>query len=359
MRRLRRLNTEFIVVAALLVTGMTGVIIGLLPTHVTHHLPMQFHGSTMGTTWKVRYGYNPTLGEPIPLETDVQSRLDVLEHTFSTWRSDSEISRFNAARTTDWFPVSHELARVVAESQRISEQTGGAFDATVLPLVKLWGFVGPDRKDVIPPDSAIMNAMAHVGYQHLHVRLDPPALRKDDPQLAIDLSGIAKGHAVDAVDAYLAGQHIEHDMIEIGGELKVRGHDMRGPWRLGIELPDDHIIGAVMQPLQLTGIAMATSGDYRNDFIVDGRRYSHEIDPHTGRPTTHHLASVTVLHDSCMTADALATALMVMGETDGQKFAVDHDLAVLFVIRDGDNLHIVRSPAWAKTVQQHSTSAID
>lgn len=296
-------------------------------------------GATMGTSYSVQLVAVPPSLDQDALQQDVDSLLAQVNDMMSTYQPDSELSRFNAMWSTDWFPVSHELARVVAEAQRISALSDGAFDVTVGPLVNLWGFGPPRQEDRLPRQSEIDAALAKAGHAKLQVRLDPPALRKQQPDLYVDLSAIAKGYAVDRVAELLAGQGIANALVEIGGELHARGHNSRDQaWRIAVERPDPSA-RRVFRVLSLREMGMATSGDYRNFFELDGKRYSHTIDPATGRPVMHNLASVTMCAESTMQADAWATALLVLGPERGFEVAQEKGLAALLISRDGETLN--------------------
>ncbi len=294
----------------------------------------QHFGLALGTSFSVKVTRMPQGVDPERLRDRLDDLLEKVDRQMSTYRPDSELSRFNQSRVTQWQPVSPELVRVVAEALRISRWSGGAFDVTVGPLVNLWGF-GPDPgRQQAPLPRAIADARGKIGYQNLEVRTRPPALRKLRPELFVDLSAIAKGWAVDLLAEYLERQGIGDYLVEIGGELRLKGESPRGgPWRIAIEKPVTQVreIGKI---LALTDIAVATSGDYRNYFEVDGKRYSHTIDPRTGYPVSHHLVSVTVLSHTCMTADGLATAFMVLGPEEGYAKAEAENIPVLFIVKD-------------------------
>jgi thiamine biosynthesis lipoprotein len=204
--------------------------------------------------------------------------------------------------------------------------------------VNLWGF-GPEKKRDDPPtDDEIDAARQRVGYKKIEVRTEPPALRKFATDVYLDLSAVAKGYAVDQVSEALAQAGAHASMVEIGGEVVTRGTKPDGtPWRIGVERPDD--TGRMVQlVLELGDRALATSGDYRNYFESQGRRYSHTIDPKTGRPVLHDLAQVSVEAGACMEADAVATALLVLGEQAGYDYCVAHDVAALLMIRRGEQI---------------------
>jgi thiamine biosynthesis lipoprotein len=293
-------------------------------------------GAVMGTQYLIKVIDLPENLTLVRLDEDVNRLLRDIDTKMSTYSEDSELSRFNAARTTDWFPVSDEIIDVVERALQVSELTDGAFDITVGPLVNLWGF-GPDqRPDRVPTDKQITAAKARLGYQHVHTRRQPPALKKDRDDIYLDLSALAKGYAVDEVADYLDDLGIEDYMVEVGGELRLKGRNENGtPWRIAVErpAPGDRDVYSIMQ---LEDMGVATSGDYRNYFEQDGQRYSHTIDPRTGRPIDHSLASVTVIADTSMYADALATALMVAGPDEGDKLAKKHGIAAYFIVKSSD-----------------------
>ena len=292
-----------------------------------------FSGQTMGTTYTVKVRNMPEDLLLTSLREGIDQILERVNSRMSTYREDSEISLFNQSTSTDWSKVSPETVRVINEALRVSNLTNGAFDVTVAPLVNMWGF-GPAPKTIeIPSQDIIKERLPSVGYRHLHTQASPPAIRKDQPNLQIDLSAIAKGYAVDQVAEYLESLSIPHFLVEIGGELRGKGHNSTGfPWKVAIEkpAPGERTIHRV---LYLQSHAMATSGDYRNFFEKNGQRFTHTINPQTGQPVTHQLASVTVVRASCMEADALATGLMVLGPEDGYKLAVQEKFPVLFVSR--------------------------
>ena len=299
---------------------------------------IRLSGQTMGTNYTVKIPKIPAGLDREELHARVEEILQRINGRMSTYKEDSELSFFNTNHTTDWMDVSGETALVVQESLRISRLTGGAFDITVGPLVSLWGFGPAPREDRPPGEDAVRDAMAAVGYHHLHIRDSPPALRKDHPAIQIDLSAIAKGYAVDRIAEYLHSVEVSSYLVEIGGELRAKGEKAEGvPWKVAVERPLAQG-RSVLRTLSLHDSAMATSGDYRNFFEKDGQRFSHTINPRTGKPVTHDLASVTVVSASCMEADAWATGLMVLGPDDGYELAAREKLAALFVTRSPNGL---------------------
>jgi thiamine biosynthesis lipoprotein len=208
-------------------------------------------------------------------------------------------------------------------------------------LVNLWGFGPIIKPDQVPDESEILATLAHTGKDKISLQAQPQAVIKSDPNVYLDLSAIAKGYAVDRLAAMLEHKNIQNYMVDIGGELKLRGINPRGiPWVIAVEKPDPNTRSA-LQLIQPERAAIATSGDYRNYFEQDGIRYSHTIDPATGKPISHKLASVSVINKSCVAADALATAIMVMGPEKGLEFAKQHDLAVLFVVKVKDGFNSI------------------
>jgi thiamine biosynthesis lipoprotein len=301
------------------------------PVHISN-----VGGDTMGGTWSVKFIRLRPGTTVRTLQSSTDARLAALEADLTTYTHDSPVSRFNRHRGTEWFDVPQDLADVVAGAQSVSEKTKGSFDITVAPLVNLWGF-GPEpaglRSGRVPVDDAIAAARAHVGYQKLHVRSNPPALRKDDPELAIDLSAIGKGYAAGQLAADLDAMGVTDYLIAVGGELRAKGVGPDGrPWPAGIEVPAPDT-RRILRTLELRDAGLSTSGDYRNFVEVAGQRFSHEIDPRTGRPITGNLASVSVVHPDSAYADAMATGLMVLGADEGYALAQRLHLAALFVIR--------------------------
>lgn len=300
--------------------------------------PAELHmsGRTMGTTYNLKYRPTPNIPSLKAIQVEVDALLAEINHTMSTYDQESELSRFNRLRTTDWVPASASLHDVLKAALEVGAQSEGAFDITVGPLVNLWGF-GPDvHPDRIPLDRDIAAARMRSGLDKITLSENQPAIRKHRPDVFLDLSGIAKGYGVDRVAELMTAHGIEHYMIEIGGEIRVRGLKERDtPWRIAIEKP---LSGerSVHTMLALSDIALATSGNYRNFFEIAGRRYSHTIDPTTGWPVDNHLVSVTVLAETSMRADAWATAFQVLGPERGMAIAERFNLPVLFVIeRDG------------------------
>lgn len=291
-------------------------------------------GAVMGTTFTVKVVAPPGT-DMAALRIEVERAIRAVDETMSTYRPDSELSRFNASTQTGWLPASAAFCNAVADALALSRQSGGAFDPTIGPVVGLWGF-GPEVGDpVVPHDEQVAETMTAVGWQRLHADCGRPALKKELPALHLDLSAFAKGYAVDRAAEIVAAAGIADYLVEIGGELRLAGRNSRGErWAIAIERPafDER---AVQTVFELSDTGIATSGDYRNYFEYGGRNYSHTIDPRTGRPVDHALASVTVLDELAATADGWATALLVLGPDDGLALANRKGVAAFFVVRDG------------------------
>ncbi len=290
----------------------------------------------MGTYYRVSVAALPGgMGEE-GLKVEIEGILGEVNGQMSTYIPDSELSRFNSSESNEWFSVSEDTAEVVKRGIEVYEISEGAFDITVGPLVNLWGFGPQGRREDLPGEGEIEAAMERTGSVHLEVRFSPPALKKRIPDLYVDLSAIAKGFAVDRLAELLELQGVADFLVDIGGEMRAKGMKKEGlAWRIGIESP---VAGAkaLQKIVELNNSAMATSGDYRSYYEVDGVRYSHEIDPRTGRPVTHSLVSVTVVDATCMDADGWATALLILGPKEGYARAERQDLAAFFVVKGED-----------------------
>ena len=301
---------------------------------------VEITGTTMGSIpYKAVVVCDPTQSEAETLKAAVVDSLETVNRLMSTYQPDSDISRFNRSESTDWFDVDSETAAVVSRSLEISRQTDGAFDITVGPAVNVWKF-GPDKSEFKPPsDLAISKLKSRIGFKNLSVRKSPPAIKKSIAKLEIDLSAIAKGYAVDRVANAIEELGYERIMVEVGGEVTAIGQRADGgPWIVGVEQPDQTNSKMVVRKLKLDNASVATSGDYRNFHEFDGKRYSHTIDPKTLRPVDHQLATASVIAKDCMTADALATAAMVLGADAAHSFAKENDISLLTFNRSGSKI---------------------
>jgi thiamine biosynthesis lipoprotein len=326
---------------ALMVIAMGAfLLLGAPGRAVTSAAPIHtLQGATMGTSWQVQiaspYG-RPTpdvlLGQTIIAELD---RLDKV--IFSTYAPDSELSRLNSAAVGEQLATSRELQEVLLLARTINRQSFGSFDVTIAPLVNLWGFGPVPAQQRVPEAELIAAAKARLGSELYHVDTRAGTIAKS-ADIALDLSAIAKGYAVDQLAELLLEQGFSNFLIEIGGEVRVQGMaTAERDWSIALETPQSGErtpFARVRNSGQ--GFAIASSGDYRNFFELDGKRYSHEIDPRTGYPIDHALAAVTVLADTAAEADAWATALMVWGPVDGPALAEHRGIAAYFIIRGID-----------------------
>ena len=299
-------------------------------------------GNAMGTTYAVQADC-PGL---LPREA-IDAELARLNALMSTYDPNSELSRFNRGPVGVALPVSSDLVDVVNAAFVVSEETRGAFDATVAPLVALWGF-GADAARPAPGEEDVAQALGLVDYRQIAHNRDPPTLEKLRPA-TLDLSGIGKGFAVDRLAGLLDEARCRAYLIEFGGEIRTRANAPGGgPWRVGVESPSEP---DYVSTLLLGTKALATSGDYRQYRMVDGVRVSHIIDPRTGYPVRHRLASVTVVADTAMMADAYATAMLVMGEAEARGFAGEIDLAALLIVRADGGFEMFHSEAMGRYLE--------
>ncbi|WP_419246545.1 FAD:protein FMN transferase [Serratia sp. NFX21] len=290
-------------------------------------------GKTMGTSYSVRYVTGDDTPSAGKMQAEIDKRLELVNDQMSTYRPGSELSRFNASRAVDKpFPVSAATTEVVLEALRINRVTDGALDVTVGPLVNLWGFGPEGRPDKVPSAAELERRRAWTGIDKLSVQGN--ALVKSIPELYVDLSSIAKGYGVDVIAQYLQSQQVKNYMVDIGGEVRTRGHNgEKKPWRIAIERPTAGMEQKAQLVIQPGEMSIATSGDYRNYFEQDGVRYSHTIDPVTGKPIHHHLVSVTVLSPTCMAADGLSTGLNVLGPERGMALANLMGIPVFMIVK--------------------------
>jgi len=306
----------------------------------------------MGTTFSVTVvGERLSAGATEHLRVTIEDQLESLDAMMSTYDSESEVSRFNAWTSSDWFPVSPETATVFLRAREISEATDGAFDVTVGPLVDAWGFGPPGPQPTAPSEADIAGLLTTVGFEQIEIDGLTPAIRKTHVDVRSDLSAVAKGYAVDRVADLLDRSGYNAYLVEIGGEIRTRGHRAGGqPWRVGIEQPTDGPF-SLRRVIELSDASLATSGDYRNYIENNGVRISHTIDPRTGQPVTHSLASVSVIDALCVRADALATALEVLGPNEAYALASERGWAALLIIRDEGGTYRERStPAFSAHV---------
>ncbi len=296
-------------------------------------------GPTMGTEYHISWisqqsSQQALIKEKKDIKQIIDAQLVSINKSMSTYDSASELSLLNQNHNHEWQTISADLYRVLMMSKQVNTQSIGAFDVTVGPLVNLWGF-GPEASlDEVPEAESIKRLLAEIGSEAISLRQRDESFEiKLIAERYIDLSAIAKGYAVDVLGRSLQQRGIKNYLVEVGGELIANGRKIADkPWRIAIEAPnDDGRSAQIIMPLLNMGIA--TSGDYRNYFEQDGKRFSHTIDGRTGYPVKHNLASVSVLHESVAMADAWATALTVMGAKTGLELAEKHELAAYFIVR--------------------------
>ncbi len=298
----------------------------------------KLQGEIFGTTYVVKILPAGTKLNQNTLQEEIDAELAAVDLIMSTYKDTSELSKFNQSQSTDPIKISKKLSQVLQEAVRVTKLTQGAFDITVGPVVNLWGF-GPDKMLKEPAPEALAEARKRVGSKRYTLDVKNQTLQKHDPNVYIDLSAIAKGYAVDRVGEILEKHNVSSYMVEIGGEIRARGKNSKDvPWQLGVEKPHDAPTQEIALIVPLEELSMATSGNYRNFYLrADGSKVSHTIDARTGEPVAHPFSSVTVLHENCITADALATGFFVLGSTEAMKIAEAHQLAVLFVEPSGDS----------------------
>ncbi len=299
-------------------------------------------GATMGTTWSARLALPAGATEALARQA-IQAALDDVVAQMSTWETESDISRYNRAEP-GWRELPAAFFHVLHHAMVLAEDSGGAYDPTVGPLVNAWGF-GPWQRAFEPPSPAAIDA-ARLRCGWRRVRLDDARQAAHQPGgVYLDLSSIAKGYGVDRAAQALDALGVANYLVEVGGELRARGKRPDGaPWRVAVEVPDGSDNHALALPLQ--DLCIATSGDYRRHAGDGDARYAHTIDPRSGQPVRNGVASVTVLHAGCMQADALATALTVLGERDGLAYADRHQLAALFILREGNGYRVAATAAF-------------
>ncbi|MET0773996.1 MAG: FAD:protein FMN transferase [Pseudomonas mandelii] len=290
----------------------------------------RFDGPTMGSRYSIQYvKHSSTLG-PKAVQAEVENILAEVDRQFSTYRSDSDIERFNDLPANRCQKMPAPILKLIRVAQLLSEQSEGAYDLTVEPLLNLWGFGPQAREEKVPTAQALAEVRQRVGYQHL--RIDRDQLCKD-AAVEVDFNSIAAGYAVDTIAEKLEAMGIRNYLAEVTGELKAAGKKLDGSsWRIALEEPrDDRQVAE--RVIAVDGYGLSTSGDYRNYFEQDGRRYSHTFDARTGAPVSHTLASVTVINPSALMADGLSTLLLILGPERGWDYAEKHDIGAFFVIR--------------------------
>ncbi|KQV13178.1 thiamine biosynthesis protein ApbE [Pseudomonas sp. Root329] len=290
----------------------------------------RFDGPTMGSRYSIQYVRHSSTPGPKAVQVEVEKILAEVDQQMSTYRSDSDIERFNDLPANHCQKMPEPILELVRVGEQLSSQSEGSYDLTVEPLLNLWGFGPQGREEKVPTVEALAEVRQRVG--HAHLRIDGDQLCKD-AAVEVDFNSIAAGYAVDTIAARLEAMGIHNYLAEATGELKAAGKKLDGsPWRVALEEPrDDQQVAERI--IAVDGYGVSTSGDYRNYFEQDGRRYSHTFDARTGAPVLHTLASVTVIHPSALMADGLSTLLLILGPERGWDYAQTHDIGAFFVIR--------------------------
>lgn len=321
----------------------------------TSALPeIQLSGSTMGTTFAVRV-LDGGIVDRNELSRAIQHQLDTVDHLLSTYDSASEVSRFNRHVDTTGFSASEITRSVLLVGREVSERSNGALDVTVAPIVNAWGFGSTSARKQAPDDEHLRGLLGSVGYRKLRVDLETGKLYKEDPDVSVDLSAIAKGYGVDQVVDLLESRGLPSFLVEVGGEVRVHGLNSAGePWKVAIEapVPFQRIVYGV---IGMTEGAVATSGDYRDFLEIDGVRYAHIVDPRDGRAQPQKDFSVSVLSSTAVLADAWATALAVLGPRAGYDLALREGIAALFLERTDEGIRAISTPAFPALQSNRST----
>ena len=306
----------------------------------SHYNSYNISGTTMGTTYSVKLVFNNTKYEMNMINKSIDSILINLNQQMSTWIENSEISLFNKSLSNEFYKISDEFYHVLEQGKNIHKKTDGAFDFTIYPIANLWGF-GPnsDNNKTNPGNSEIDKVLTYIGTDK--IKLEYPYIKKLHPKIKLDLNAIAKGYAVDKVHDWLESKGFSNIYVEIGGEIKCSGENIRREiWRVGIDMPIKSSVPGqeLYTTLQLENKALATSGSYRNYRVQDGQTINHTIDPASGFPKETNIVSVSVKSDNCLNADAWATALMVLSYEDGiEKVEQDNTIEALWIVLNNGN----------------------
>ena len=317
--------------------------------------PVQMGGAVFGTTWSLTYLGAPDGVSPTQVQSEVNAAFALVNESMNHYDPTSLISEFNALPAQTPIEVDWDFTYVLSAAIELTDATRGAYDVSVSALSDLWGF-GPEGPRQFPDAADIEMTLTQVGVAQLHWESKTRTLSKRAPGLKLDFSSLAKGYAVDLGADALEDLDIPHFMLEVGGEVRVRGSSPRGDaWRIAVERPDPGAQRGIQAALTVSDTGIATSGDYRNFFERDGQRYSHLIDPRSGYPIHHDVVSVTVVHGSAMMADAWATALTVLGSAEAMVLAEERGLAVYLLKRSGDTLEAFSSTAMAQWMPEEGS----
>lgn len=304
-----------------------------------------FGGPTMGSTYSIKYVRHAGGPDSSQVRREVEGILAEVDRQLSTYRNDSDIERFNALPANSCQTMPASVLELIRVGEQLSVQSDGSYDLTVEPLMNLWGFGPQGREEKVPDAAALAEVLQRVGYRHLHINGEQLC---KDAAVEVDFNSIAAGYAVDTIAARLDAMGIDDYLAEATGELKAKGKKLDGsPWRIALEEPrDDQQVAERI--INVDGYGVSTSGDYRNYFLQDGRRYSHTFDARSGAPVLHNLASVTVIHPSALMADGLSTLLLILGPEKAWDYAEKHDIGAFFVIRADTGFVIRTSKAFER-----------
>jgi thiamine biosynthesis lipoprotein len=318
---------------------------------------IHFQGRTMGTTYQVKIvDQNGRNIDAAVLKDEVDKLLGEVNRQMSAYMPNSEISQFNNSRSNEPLKVSKEFVNVLRLALRIHQESQGAFDVTVAPLVDLWGFGRKGMRETPPTEAEINSIKNRIGAKYIQI-VNDSLIAKRNPRIELDLGAIAKGYGVDVVARLLQGKGYKNYLVEIGGEVVVKGLNGKDKWKIGVDLPVfGNLPGKNLDAvLHISDAAIATSGDYRNYFVSEDKTYSHAIDPLTCRPIINGVASVTVIAPSCILADAMATAIMVMGAEPGLKWIESkQNIESLIILRIGGQFREIRSSGFSKYIKEES-----
>lgn len=312
-------------------------------------------GETMNTYYRitVRDGRGDTL-----LHNEIKNELQQINNEMSVFENMSDISQFNKNTDSGWIDVPENLAKVLKEAYRVYTLTGGYFDPSVGKLVDLWGF-GSSKTYKIPTEEEIAATKKQTGFNKINFSRDFRKARKSSQDVTLNLSAIAKGYAVDRIAGLLEQNGYGDFIVEIGGEVRAKGNRSKKEkgWNVGVAKPESGQEEQYEYIVKLQNSSVATSGDYRNYFYIDDKRYSHTIDPKTGYPVEHNLASVSVFAENCMSADALATGIMSMGEVKGLEFANNNRISAIMFVHTDDGFNVLVSNEAKKMLKQQTAEA--
>ena len=308
---------------------------------------VELTGFSQGTSYHIKFAHDLGTAKLEQIRLQVTEMLDQIDAQMSNYRQDSEISRLNGQETTQWLPISPKIIELLTIADIVYQRSEGYYDLTIKPLFDLWGFAGHDNR--VPSDQEIAALLPHIGMSLLEVDQPGQQIRKKDPQTKIDLSSIAQGYSVGRVAQRLEQLSVAEYLVEIGGEMFVKGRKANGDnWRIGVETPiaGKRGLQKVIQIHEPQGTAVMTAGTYRNFFVDHVQHYSHILSPQTGKPVNHQLRSVTVVHDDPTWADAWDTALLCVGEAKAQQIAEEEHLKVLLIYEHYKKLHEYASKAF-------------